>query len=55
MGNSSDKIDHLLDEPIRREYCNDCGDLVMTEDEGFSTFYCDCGNEWVEGGQDKQL
>ena len=39
------------DEP-RQEYCNDCGELVTAEDEDSFNFYCDCGNEWTEGGQD---
>ena len=38
----------------RQEYCNDCGELVTAEDEGSFNFYCDCGNEWVEGGQEKE-
>ena len=37
----------------RQEYCNDCGELVTAEDEGLSNFYCDCGNEWIEGGQER--
>ena len=38
---------------LKTEYCNDCGELVVAEDEGSSNFYCDCGNEWIEGGQER--
>ncbi len=39
---------------VKSEYCNDCGELVTVEDEGSSSFYCDCGNEWTEGEQDRE-
>ena len=39
---------------LKNEYCNDCGALVIVEDAGSSSFYCDCGNEWNEGVQDDE-
>ena len=38
---------------LKSEYCNDCGALVTVEDEGSSNFYCDCGNQWTEGEQER--
>ena len=32
----------------RQEYCKECDELVTAE-EGFFNFYCDCGNEWIGG------
>jgi len=39
---------------LKTEYCNDCKELVTAEDEGSSNFYCDCGNEWTEGEQERE-
>jgi len=38
---------------LKTEYCNECDALVTVEDEGSSNFYCDCGNEWTEGEQER--
>ena len=43
--------DSTADEGLK-EYCNDCEVLVYAEEDS-SNFYCDCGNEWVEGEQER--
>ena len=39
---------------LTTEYCNGCDELVTVEDEGSSNFYCDCGNEWAIGEQERK-